>query len=314
MGGSKIKKQSITGGRKRINKPKKITKRSNKKTASQKSTKNQITDVTIPIVDAAPEIDYQNKPSKTWLPPKMPTTNQELSPTDEEKRKLLMYVAVASVMIVIVVCWTYFFKLNLRHPLTAQDIEEQKRWQETKEQLDQSMAGVKENISVISELVGKIKNPTESLDTNTNVNINIPAADIERIKQSLLTQATKDWLVYQNTDYKFSTKYPTNWQIKAESTKKITQVTFTSPNQEQPDQVVLTIQADIPLPATIENIEDYNLAGVDGKLYRDTSAKDGVTTDQIIVPLPDSSLSLSLMGNSDILEQMLFNFQFENAE
>lgn len=218
----------------------------------------------------------------------------------EQKKKRQMIIWVAAITLLIFIGWIFSLKYSLfNFKPTPADQQTQAEWQKLKDDLTQSFASFKDNLAALE---AKQKLVNAAVDTNTNQDA-ISSGDLDKIKQGLIAEATKDWVTYSNFDYNYSLKYPADWKQGQEGKSII----FTKGKEK----ITITIAPEIPRPALPDNlIEVAFLDKLAAKLYHDQSPKDGAPLDKVIATLADGKNDISLTGYGDTFNQMILTFKF----
>jgi hypothetical protein len=169
-------------------------------------------------------------------------------------------------------------------------------------------------LSVLAALViglnigKKIQQPTINNETIQQSEISLtptpPTIDSEPIQSSTSSSINKSASpsgvvlkngLYTSASCAVSFAVPATIDIE-ESATDAKGAVFT--NKTNPtDMMVLTCQKDIPRPPlTSQNIENFSIGTVAGKLYHDSSQKDGTKVDALIFTHPKTKLDVFLGG------------------
>jgi len=215
-------------------------------------------------------------------------------PVAPDNRKK-MVTAIIVIMAVVFIGWL----LTEKYRWVSDSNPEQKaaaaEWQSLRDTLGQAVTNVKESISQIKKI--------KEVQNQANGEKELSQEDVLKLKIALVNEATKTWAVYNNFDYNFSIKHPTDWQEVATGKGG---VTFTKGK----DKIVATIALQIPRPALPEDkSEVFFLDTLSGRLYHDTAAKDGTPLDKVIATLPDGKNDIYIAGYGSVFDQMILTFK-----
>lgn len=145
-----------------------------------------------------------------------------------------------------------------------------------------------ENIQQLTSPSGIIK---DSTDSASNIGSTSSGAQIKG-------------KTYTNTACGISLTYPDTVTLEESSTETLGTL-FTNKTNPK-DIVVLTCQKEIPTPPlSQESIENFAIGNVTGKLYHDTSAKDGTKTDALLFTHPITKLDVFIGGYGTVFDTII---------
>jgi len=166
--------------------------------------------------------------------------------------------------------------------------------------IGKKMQGQTSDTSTVHDLPSTIS-PTPSLSTGTPTSSPSSSATKPTASNSGTLQKTT---LYTNTECAVSLSYPDTVTLSESSTKTLGAV-FTHKTNPK-DVIVLTCQKEIPRPPlTAENIEEFKVGTLSGKLYHDGSAKDGTRMDALIFTHPKTGLDVFIGGFGEVFNGMI---------
>ncbi len=209
-------------------------------------------------------------------------------PLDDNKKKQLMILGVAGLMVVIVLGWFYSLPYLLDRP------------QDTDMETDQTVTELKTAFEEVKNNFGQIKAALETTTATDSQDQNIfTNQDLDKLTAAVVEKQTADWKSYSAFDYKFAFKYPANWTVDSQTTDKTWQLT----DDQQTANIVFTVSPTADIASQTGGLT-YTIGQQNGQLYQDA------TSQKLIINLPDSDLTLTVTGTGQNFQLLLATITF----
>jgi hypothetical protein len=165
-----------------------------------------------------------------------------------------------------------------------------KKMQQTQKSLGQTQTTKPEESPTSTPVLFDTTNGTSSPSGMTS-----QSSQSGLFKNATPSGTTLKGTLYTNNTCGISFTYPST--VTAEESSTQTQGAVFTNKANPKDIVVLTCQKDIPKPPlSAQNIENFPIGNITGKLYHDTSGKDGTQVDALLFTNPKTTLDVFIGG------------------